>query len=282
MRKVHVGILAAFFLTAASLTGCVSLDKNSVAASNQIPGHAQVEPIAIAYDPKLPKYVVVVEPFLTNTQGQVIEIESTGRRRCAGAECSSTITNKSVAQGVSSQLITALTNAGNLSVVDLKAVKRNKNGTYQARIAKGERGPFIIRGAVTEFSENVASSNDSTGVSLGWTGLIAGIAGAYTGNNGLFWAGTGVAAANPTFEAELASRTGMIAFDVQVVNGKTGRIIRAFNVAGTFTAKSATNGASLFGIGGSKTEFVQSAMGQAVRVAMNDAVLKTFESLKGA
>jgi curli biogenesis system outer membrane secretion channel CsgG len=74
----------------------------------------------------------------------------------------------------------------------------------------------------------------------------------------------------------------MIAFDIQVLNGRTGRIVKAFSVAGTFTAKSASNGGSLFGIGGSHTEFAQSAMGQAMRVAMNDAVTKTFDVLKGA
>lgn len=282
MRKVNVRVLAASFLLAASLTGCATLDKSSVAASNQLPGHAQVDPVAIAYDPKLPKYVVAVEPFRMNAEEQVIEAESTGSRRCIGGQCSSSITNKTVGHGVSSQLVTALTNAGNLAVVDMKAVKRNKNGTYVARIGKGERGPFIIRGTVTEFSENVESSVKNRGGSLGWAGLIAGVAGGVTGNRALLWSGAGVAAANPTFKSQEASRTGMIAFDIQVINGRTGRIVKAFNVAGTFTAKSATNGASLFGIGGSKTEFAQSAMGQAMRVAMNDAVVKTLDSLKGA
>lgn len=282
MKRVVLIAAAVSLVSGTTLTGCATLDPNSVAASNQVPGHAKVEPVSIAFDPKLPKFLVAVEPFQMNSEEQIIQADSTGSRRCINGQCSSTISNKTVGHGVSSQLITALTNVGNLSVVEMKAVRRNRDGTYSTRIGKGEKGPYIIRGTVTEFSENVASSEKSRGASLGWVGAVAGIAGAVTGNRGLFWSGAGVAAANPTFASKEAARTGMIAFDIQVLNGRTGRIVKAFSVAGTFTAKSASNGGSLFGIGGSHTEFAQSAMGQAMRVAMNDAVTKTFDVLKGA
>jgi len=282
MKKMRVGAVTLMCAVTVMATGCASLDKSSVAASNNIPGHNRVEAISVPYDPKLPKFVVAVEPFRMDDSEQVIEASSTGSKRCIGGECTTTITNKTVGHGVSAQLVTALTNAGNLSVVDMAGVKKLKGGLYSTRIGKGEKGPYIVRGVVTEFTENAESSQTTRGASLGWAGVVAGVAGAVTGNRGLFWAGTGVAAANPTIVAQEAKKTGMIAFDVQVLNGKTGRIIKSFNVVGTFTAKSATNGASLFGIGGSKTEFAQSVLGQAMRVAMNDAVQKTVDALKSS
>jgi curli biogenesis system outer membrane secretion channel CsgG len=282
MRRVVLIAAAISLISGTTLAGCATLDPHSVAASNQVPGHAKVEPVSIVYDPKLPKYLVAVEPFQMNAQEQIIQADSTGSQRGISGQCSSTISNKTVGHGVSSQLITALTNAGNLSVVEMKAVRRNRDGTYRTRIGKGEKGPYIIRETVAEFSENVASSEKSRGASLGWAGTVAGIAGAVTGNRGLLWSGAGVAAANPTFASKEAARTGMIAFDTQVLNGRTGRIVTAFSVAGTVTAKPASNGGSLFGIGGSHTDVAQSAMGQAMRVAMNDAVAKTFDARKGS
>ncbi len=282
MNTFRLGAVACVVAASLFSSGCATLDKSSVAASNNVPGHNQVEAISVPYDPKLPKFVVAVEPFRMDDSEQVIEASSTGSKRCIGGECTTTITNKTVGHGVSAQLVTALTNAGNLSVVDMAAVKKQKGGLYSTRIGKGEKGPYIIRGVVTEFTENAQSSERNNGASLGWAGTVAGIAGAVTGNRGLFWAGAGVSAANPSFASQKREKTGMIAFDVQVVNGKNGRIVKSFNVVGTFTAQSATNGVSLFGIGTSKTEFAQSVLGQAMRVAMNDAVQKTVDALKGA
>lgn len=264
------------------VSGCATLDKTSVQASNELPVGSQVEEVSIPYDPSFPKYAVAVEPFGWNMTEDVVEASSDGSKRCIRGHCEAKVAERTIGTGVSAQLTTALTNAGNLAVLDIAQVKKGRDGTYTAKLHKGEKGPFVIRGQVTEFGENVEGSDEHTGVHLGWLGVVAGVAGAVSGERALGWAGAGVAAANPSFDAEEHSRTGMIAFDLQVVNGKTGRIIKAFKVVGTFTAKSAANGVSLFGIGHAKREFAQSVLGQAMRVAMNDAVKKTFDSLKGA
>ncbi len=74
--------------------------------------------------------MVAVEPFRMDDSEQVIEASSTGSKRCIGGECTTTITDKIVGHGVSAQLVTALTNAGNLSVVDMAAVKKQKGGIF--------------------------------------------------------------------------------------------------------------------------------------------------------
>ena len=75
---------------------------------------------------------------------------------------------------------------------------------------------------------------------------------------------------------------GMVGMDLMLVDGRSARILRSFNSGGTFQTQSATSGMSLFGIGGGDAEFAASALGQATRVAMNDAVRKTADTLKSA
>lgn len=283
-----LSVLSLFLSQSILLSGCATLNRSSVVASNELPEGSKVEVVQIPRDPSLPKFLVVVEPFNMDSNATVVESASEGSGHCTIGNCKasyayenrSSTTVKTVGHGVSSQLTTALTNAGNIQVLDTAAAKKNRDGTYTAKLGKGEKGPYIIRGTVTEFTEDADTSGESSGGSLGWLGAVGGIAGAVTGNRGLLWTGAGLAAANPTLKAEEKSRIGMIAFDVQIVDGKTGRIVKGFNVAGTFTSKSASNGFSLFGIGNKKHEFAQSVLGQAMRVAMNDAVKKTFETLK--
>ncbi|NMC61918.1 MAG: hypothetical protein GYA55_01985 [SAR324 cluster bacterium] len=234
----------------------------NVQAEEGRPESAEVQQISIPYEPGYPKVVLAVEPFRSSStvisytngpQGQV-----------------------PIGDSMAAQLRTALSNDANFSLVDDEEMKGNK-----FKMQKGEVGPFVLRATLTEFSEVAEAEAESTNVSLGGVGAVMGIAGAVADKPGLMWTGAGLAAANPSYEDSTAARKGMVAFDVQIVDKRTGRIVRSFSSSGTFKAESAVNGMSLFGIGKSKAKFAQSALGQALRVAMNDAVRKTHDALRG-
>lgn len=249
-------------------TGCAAtVDKASVQAQAGSPESTKVEVVSIPRNPNLPTFVVAVEPFVfsntfaANEHGMSINIREGGEQLAA-------------------QLTTALANVGNIAVTD-SGLRKNNDGTYATKMNKGEVGPFIVRATVTEFTENAEISDTKTGGSLGWLGIIGGVAGAVSGKSGLGWAGAGLAAANPTYENDQHNRKGMVAIDFRVVDGRTSRIVGAFKASGTFASASNTVGVSLFGIGQENHKFAQSVIGQAVRVALNDAVEKINNSLSG-
>ncbi len=260
--------LALTFIFTSSLMSCgAALDKRSLQAETGSPESTKIEVVKIPHNPSLPTYVLAVEPF-------------TFRETTAPNQNVTTFTFRQGGENLASQLTTVLANAGNISVIDSGLTKKN-DGTYKAKINKGEVGPYVVRATVTEFTEVAEASSSSTGGSLGWTGLIAGVAGAVTGNRALGWAGAGVAAANPSYNNDKAEKKGMVAIDFRVVDGKSGRVVGAFKSSGTFKAASASSGFSLFGIGKESHQFAQSVLGQAVAAAMNDAVVQIHDSLSG-
>ena len=115
--------------------------------------------------------------------------------------------------------------------------------------------------------------------SFGWVGGALAIGGAIAGNAPATYTGVGLAAANPTYEKTRMRRTGSVGMDLKIVDPTNGRLAGTANVAGTFTSEAATGGFSLFGVGGSETAYAASALGQAQRVAMNDAVQKINQRL---
>lgn len=256
------------------LGGCVTatLDRSQAKAETGAPEVAQVEQISIPYDPGAPNYVVAIEPFNYAASGTV-----------SGGHPANHVGNfsrRDVGPGISAQLLTALTRSQNIQVVEIDALKKKSDGSYETKLEKGEVGPFILRGTVTEFNETADASGEKKGGSLGRFGAFMGLAGAITGKDGLTYTGAGVAAANPTVHKGTMKRKGMVAMDIRIVNGKNNRIVGAFSSSGTFTSMSAESGMSLFGIGKSNSEFAASALGQATRAAMNDAVKETTGLLK--
>lgn len=273
MKKL-ISIIAGGILLSA--TAC-SPKLGDARASNNVPGASQVDEISIPYEPGLPMYAVAVQPLKFST-GSI-----SGTTIINGQPSNVDIDYKaadSQAHVITSQLTSALSNIGNIALLDDGALNR-KSGKVNASLKKGEKGPFVIGGTITEFNENAAGGDSSVGGSLGGAGAVMGIAGAITGNNALTWTGAGVAAANPTYEESEAERVGMVAIDFKITDGKTGRIVKAFSTRGSFTAQSASSGFSLFGIGKTERKYQSSALGQAMRVAINDAATKTINALKG-
>ena len=289
-----------------TLIGCATaqVDRNAAKATSSAPAAAKVELISIPDNPSLPTFVVAVEPFTyaaagTRSGGQQSEKANVpgnssrcgwwaswlSFRNCKDSDAASTQTVNvqqhpdAIGPGVAAQLLTALSNDGNIQMVVVRSLRRRADGSYSCKLNRGERGPFIIRGTVTEFSETSDMTTESTGGSLGAAGLATGLLGIVTDTDLLTYAGLGVAAANPTLERAKKQRTGMVGLDLQIIDGRTQRIIGAFHSSGSFTTVSAVNGMSVFGIGKSSTDYAASAIGQATRAALNDALLKIDKQL---
>lgn len=242
---------------AGSITGC-SPQKLDVRAQEGRPEAAEVSQLSIPYNPSASTFVLVVEPF--QSQQSVI----TYTHGDAGSV--------PIGEKMAAQLTTALLKVGNFSIVDY----RHQN---KLRMQKREKGPYIVRAVLTEFNELSEAEAEDNGISLGLVGVVAGIAGAVSGKPGLMWSGAGLAAASPSFEDSHEKRVGMVAFDVTIIDQKTGRVIDSFDSSGRFIAESAVSGFSLFGIGAEKAAFASSALGQALRVAMNDTAQKAHDAL---
>lgn len=253
------------------VAGCATstFDPAAARAQEGAPVAAQVDVISLPYDANLPRFVVAVEPLDYSASGQI-----------SGGGVPAQTTN--IGKGLGAQLMTALSNWGNVSLLDHAALVRKDDGTYSCKLQPGEIGPFIVKGTVTEFNETAEASERTRGADLGRVGAIAGITGAITGSRDLARAGGLVAAADPTIAKGKMNRKGMVGMDLQVVDGRSARIIRSYNSSGTFATVSEVSGMSVFGIGGTNRQFAASALGQATRAAMNDAVRKTADALRTA
>jgi curli biogenesis system outer membrane secretion channel CsgG len=257
MKKTILSLVALASLAFMS-TGCAKPQLDARAEAGR-PASAEVSLISIPYNPSMPKFVLVVEPFTTSSTVYSFTSGEAGQ--------------VPVGDKMAAQLITALSRVGNFVLYDSRSANK-------ITLRKGEKGPFLVKATLTEFNENAEASEEDNGVSLGGVGAVLGIAGAVSSRPGLMWTGAGLAAANPTYENSQAERKGMVAFDVQLTEKGSGRIVGSFEASGTFKAQSAVSGMSLFGIGNRKAQFASSAIGQALRVAMNDAVQHTVDTLR--
>jgi curli biogenesis system outer membrane secretion channel CsgG len=278
------------------LAACTAtVDKTSVQATQATPVSAQVPSVTIPYDASQPMYVVTVEPLSVGASsgGGVTQASSGGnygwgpwgfmgggRNPAPGAYTPQPQgMSDRVGQGIAAQLISALGKSGNVVVIDYETYRQKRN-SGSVMVRPGEVGPFVIKGAVTEFNEVAEANEDRKGGSLGWMGTVAGIAGAVAGVPGVGIAGAAVSAANPTYENTKARRTGSVGMDLQVVEPDSGRMLGTIVSHGTFTAESATSGFSVFGMGGGQSAFAASALGQATRSALNDTVKQLTDQLR--
>src|SRR5213593_2030003 len=184
MRKVYA-LLAAVLASACTAT----VDKQSVKATQTAPESTQVEVVRIPYDPSLPYYVVTVEPLSFDAgggEGGGSAPPVPGRRYGwgpwgwgllpEGPKARPYNPPPQGAQGnmgsaIASQLVTALSNAGNVRIIDYDYYLENKNRPANlAKKSQREVGPFVIRGSVTEFNEVAEATGSSTGGSLGAVG----------------------------------------------------------------------------------------------------------------
>lgn len=280
----------------ASACGPATVDKSSVRATSEAPESTRVDVVRVPFDPSLPYYVVTIEPFSFQADGTPAARgpRTPGRYgwgpwgwgllpegpRAQAYDPPPQGASDSMGNAIASQLVTALGNAGNIRIIDYDYYwqRRDKPSSMVHRNG-GEVGPFVIRGAVTEFNEIAEATGSSTGGSAGAVGAALGVAGAIAGNREAAIAGAALGLANPTYEHTVARRTGSVAFDIRIIDPANGRIAGTVTSNGSFTNESAANGFSLFGFGKASNAFAASALGQANRVAMNSATEQIVERL---
>lgn len=284
-------------LGAAALAACApaSVNKSSVRATQTAPESTQVDIVRIPYDANYPRYVVTVEPLVFGADGSPSGYgpETPGTQYGWGpwgwgilpsgpkAQAYNPPTvgaTANMGEGIAGQLVTALSNAGNIVVIDYDYFASNRG---KIKLKKGEVGPFVVKGTITEFNEIAEAAGESSGGSLGALGAALGVAGGIAGNTPAAITGSAVALANPTYETQKARRTGAVAMDLKVLEPGGGRILGGVMANGSFTSESAASGFSLFGVGKASNAFAASALGQANRAAMNSATTQIVELLKG-
>lgn len=293
MRRALIVVAAG-----AMLAGCATatVDKQSVRATAGQPESLQVDVVRVPYDPSLPTYVVTVAPLQVAVDGSGggDAPPVPGRRYGWGpwgygllpegpqAEAYNPPPagmSDRVGHGVSAQLVSALGNAGNVQVIDYDYYVANsaKPGVL---VKKGEVGPLVIKGNITEFNEVAEVQGSARGGGLGVLGAGLAIGGAIAGNTPATIAGSSLALANPTYNNTKMRRTGSVGMDLTIMDPRNGRIVGTAVSAGKFTSEAATSGFSVFGIGSADTAYAASALGQAQRAAMNDAVLQITQRLR--
>lgn len=295
MRKsFHLISLAALLL---ALAACETpkIEPKAAQAKAEAPAPAKVEWVSLPFEQDAPRFVIAVLPFSDGaSRGGPVSAPTAPQVNGApgimgivgvnglqgGSTGSALVPENSgpIGSGMAAQFKTALMRWGNISIIDSAALVRKEDGTYTCRLEPGEVGPFLVRGTVTEFNEAAEGSEKSRGVALGGVGAMLGIMGLGNNSSALANAGGALATANPTIQKEEKKRTGMVGIDIEVLDGRSTRLVGAFNCAGTFTTVSAVNGVSVFGIGGGGAAFAASAIGQATRAALNDALKQTAET----
>jgi len=291
MRKfVLVAAVCALFAGCAPAT----VDKQGVRATEGQPESLQVDVVRIPYDPSLPTYVVTVAPLQVAVDGSPGSTPPPPGRRYGWGPFGYGLLPEGphaeaynppaagmsdrVGHGVSAQLVSALGNAGNVQIIDYEYYLANR-GKPGVLVKKGEVGPLVIKGNITEFNEVAESQGSARGGGLGWVGAGVAIGGAIAGNTPATIAGSSLALANPTYNNTRMRRTGSVGMDLQILDPRNGRIVGTAVCAGKFVSEAATSGFSMFGIGGADTAYAASALGQAQRAAMNDATRQITQRL---
>jgi hypothetical protein len=256
MRQLKWSLGLALVALTASLFGCggdevrARVDRTGAQATTTRPVSTEVPLESIPYDSRQPKYVVVVEP--------PFPYAASGASAGVGASGTTVLDlGGQVSLGVPAQLVSALNRVGNVILVDW-ADYQAQGG--QIKLQPGEIGPFIIRGAVTECQEksDESTSGEVKGPSF-WTYLIPHV-------GGIIAAGVGT-------KSETQTRMeGMIAIDLRVVDSRSKRVIASFPAAGSFVTFGATKSRTSFNTTRTSVEYASSAIGQAERQAMNNAI----------
>jgi hypothetical protein len=283
-----------FLLTACETT---NVQPQASQAKAETPVVAKVEWVSLPFETETPLFVIAVLPFADGSAGTtagnalpaapqvngMAGVFGEGGLQGGGVNGVPAPQNSGpIGHGMAAQFKTALMRWGNISIIDAAALIRKEDGTYICKLNAGEVGPFLIRGTVTEFNEAAEGTEKNKGMSLGGVGAMLGLIGLGNNNSGLANAGGVLATANPTIQNEEKKRTGMVGIDIEILDGRSTRLVGAFNCSGTFTTMSKVNGVSVFGMGGGSASFASSAIGQATRAALNDALKQSADVLKRA
>lgn len=236
--------ISLLLLTLIMTSGCAPKSALQARAMPGRPNSAIVEDISIPYDSVRPRFALMIDS--TTCDGQI-----------------------------AAQLATTLARVGNFALYDMRLWNTPSP-------QKGEVGPYVVRATVTEYNETAESESETSGFSFGWLGFAAAVAGAVTGEPGLFWSGVGVAAANPGYHESSTHTVGMVGLDVQIIEYRSNRIISSFPASGRFVSVHEQSSLHVLGIGDSSERSASSALGQAQRIALNEVARKTLDVLSAS
>ncbi|MDX8395065.1 MAG: CsgG/HfaB family protein [Mariprofundaceae bacterium] len=184
-----------------------------------------------------------------------------------------------VEKGLEAQLFTVLSKCRNFVVIDRDALVDlqselqlgnagiTSSGT-SLRAGKLLGAQVVIRGVVTEFSEHARGKKSGTSINLG---QLANAFGA--GNSGL-------AMASPTLRSGKETITGVVGMDIRLTDVETGAVLDSVSVRGELTRKKSRSAFGIAGITSMSEEFEHTVIGQAMRLAIQDAVVKIFERMR--
>lgn len=233
----------------------VTRDTESAASEFQVP-----------YDPTLPVKRVLVGTFRNGVPslGQQLNVEV----------------------GLTTQLQTALSKCRNFQVVDREMVGELKNELVlsQSGAMTAESAPpagkmlgaqVLIRGTVTEFSEQASGSSGGSRFSLGSMARVASVFSRDRSINRL-------ADTTDALEIGQGSETvrGSVGLDLQLIDVSTGQLLQSMQVATTIQEE---RSASVLGIAGFSTQsekFERTVIGKATRQAIEEAVVRIFNAMQ--
>ncbi len=261
MRSWYVLVIVS--LSALLLIGCsgesisAQVDREAVQAEPERQIQAEVKPVNIPSDPTRPNYVLVVLPFETAASGVT-----------AGAGRDIKLVDPGpIGQGVAAQLISTFQQVGNISIVEYHPDPHDPN-KVEVSLGRGEEGPFVIRGVVTEFNEtsDVSGEGKSSGPNPALNLLPYG-------------SGHLINAIKGSKSVTKTVRVGMVAFDFRLIRQENGRVICSGKSQGTFTTIGGTSSKTSFGETKTSVNVASSAIGQATMAATNEAAIKIRNAL---
>lgn len=225
------------------------------------PAFTVVEPIHISRDPSVPDINVAVVDFQVGVQ----EAEPV------------------LGIGLASQLTSALTRVENFKVLDRQMTSEIASElklSTTSLVQKSDKinsvahqvADLLLVGTVTEFSDSVEGSRKEKGFN---TDAIAGIA--QLGQGSVAAAGSALAIAAPNYQTASEKTTGLVRLNVRAVDVRTRVIVADVEATGTFTTVKQSRQFGAMGADFNDSQFARSSLGQATKLAVNDAVKQLYD-----
>lgn len=286
-KVVSLSLVLIVLSACAEMNRPIELPKAGAQAQAGAPASAQVALISIPTDASLPNFTVTVEPFQVAAQdirsgggatplapNRSFYYSRWGNQQSVDRPESNSpqpMLDDRLGVGIAVQLLSTLSRVGNITVIDYETYRSNP-GQF--------RNIYLIKGTITEFAETNEASDQKKSFTTLPGGMVVSDIGRAVGSNALSLIGTVAMHSDITTQQTATQKKGSVGLDIQVVNTGSGQIISSFPSQGTFTTQSATKENSVLGYSVSSAAYQASAIGQAQRVALNDATSQIFDTLK--
>lgn len=248
--------------------GCAKIDRTSIRASSDIPESAKVDDIQIAKDESKPNYAILVQYLWDKTYTNnysadsetKLDIKADSTKYGAGL-VKGDITSKRNAsfstyapatrtRQITAQLNSALSSVGNFVLLSGSALVPAGNGNFRFQNPeqfKNVKGPYLMRARITEYTEVSDYRKEKLNLGL--------------------------------YKNKETESRGVVAIDVELVDGLSGTIVSAFPVKASFGYQNREEGSGGLLPIYKQRQYAQSALDQALRQASNQTAVKLWEKL---